>query len=106
MKTHLFFAQFLKRFSEQTVKYPVVFLGGIQFEIQLVCRLVPLEAVPFDFLVSAAYRNTAELPHYGFANAVASVFRPDIKVFNEHAFGAEYGRVVIEEHREPHFFSV
>ena len=91
----LSFAEFLKSFSEQAVEYPIILLGGVQFEIQLVCRLVPLEAMPFDLLVSAAYRDTAELPHHGFAYTVAPVFRPDIKVFNEHALSAEYGRVVI-----------
>ena len=75
-------SEFLKSFSEKTVEYPVFLLSGIQFEIQLICRLVPFEAVPFDLLVAAAYRNSAELSHHGFAYAVAPVFGPDIKVFD------------------------
>ena len=38
--------------------------------------------MPFDLLVAAAYRNSAELSHHGFAYAVAPVFGPDIKVFD------------------------
>ena len=38
--------------------------------------------MPFDLLVAAAYRNSAELSPHGFAYAVAPVFGPDIKVFD------------------------
>ena len=54
------------------------------------------EKMPWNYSKAFSFLSFAVLPVLG----------PDIKVFDEHSLGAEYGRVVIEEHREPNVFSV